>query len=72
MVVDVVPIALVSSSVTFPTVPDASPGVLASSELAFQSLCLPSAVAAASERQLLGLSQPVEGSLQDSSLVVVG
>jgi hypothetical protein len=56
VVVDVVPIALISSSVAFPAVPDASPGVLATSKLAFQSLCLPSAVAAASERQLLGLS----------------
>jgi hypothetical protein len=50
VVVAAFPVTLVSSPVAFPAVPDASPGVLAASELAFQSLCSPSAAAAASER----------------------
>jgi hypothetical protein len=70
VVVVVAPIALSSSPDTFPTFPDASPGVLASSELAFHSSCLPSAIASASERQPLDLSQSVEDSV-DSFLVVV-
>jgi hypothetical protein len=41
---------------------NAFPGVLASSKLAFHSSCLPSAVASASERQPLDLSQPLEDS----------
>jgi hypothetical protein len=64
------PIVITSSLDAFPAVPDASPGVLASSELAFHSSCLPSAAASASERQSLDLSQLVEDS-EDSFLVVV-
>jgi hypothetical protein len=65
-------VALVSSPIAFPVVPDASPGVLVAFELAFQSLCSPSATTAASERQPLDLSQPGEGSVENSSLVAVG
>jgi hypothetical protein len=43
VVATVVPVVLVSSLVAFPVAPDASPGILAASELAFQSLCSPSA-----------------------------
>ena len=50
VVVAVFPVILASSLDAFPAVPDASPGVLASSELAFDSSCLPSAAAAAYER----------------------
>jgi hypothetical protein len=70
VVVAAVPVVLVSFSVAFPAAPSASPNVLAASELAFQSWCSPFAAAAASERQLLDLSQPVEG-LVDSFLVAV-
>jgi hypothetical protein len=45
-----------------PAFPDASPSILVSFELAFHSLCLSSAVASASERQPLDLSQPLEDS----------
>jgi hypothetical protein len=72
VVVPVVLVVLVSSDVAFPVVPDASPSVLAASELAFQSLCSPFAAAVASERQLLNPSQPVEGLVEDSSMDVVG
>ena len=51
MVVAVAPIALSLCLDTFPTFPDASPGVLASSKLAFHSSSLPSVVASAFERQ---------------------
>jgi hypothetical protein len=70
VVVVAFPVVLASSPDAFPAAPSASPGVLAASELAFQSLCLPSAAPFASERQPLDLSQPVEGS-EDSFLVVV-
>jgi hypothetical protein len=70
VVVVVAPIGLASSPDTFPAFPDASPDVLVSSELAFHSLCLPSVVASASERQPQDPSQPVEDS-EDSFLVVV-
>ena len=70
MVVVVTPIALASSPDAFPAFPDASPGILASFELACHSLCLPSVVASASERQPLDLSEPVEVS-EDSFLFVV-
>jgi hypothetical protein len=63
-------IVLASSPLPSSAFPDASPGVLTSFELAFHSSCLPSAVASASERQPLDLSQPVEDS-EDSFLVVV-
>jgi hypothetical protein len=71
VVVVVSPIGLVSSPDAFPACPDASPDVLASSEFSFHSSCLPSVVASASERQPLDLSQPVEDSVENSSLVVV-
>jgi hypothetical protein len=72
VVVAAVPIVLASSLLASPAVPDTSPGILASSELAFHSSCLLSAVAATSERQPLDLSQPVEGLVENSSLVAVG
>jgi hypothetical protein len=56
VVVAAIPIVLASSPLASPTFPDTSPGVLASSELAFHSSCLPSVVAFASERQPLDLS----------------
>ena len=70
VVVATIPTVLASSLDTFPAVPDASLGVLASSEFAFRSSCLPFAAASASERQPLDLSQPVEDS-EDSFRVVV-
>ena len=77
MVVAVVATVLASSPLAShafhdasPTFPDASPGVLASFEPACHSLCLASAIASASERQPLDLSQPVEDS-EDSFLFVV-
>jgi hypothetical protein len=66
VVVAAFPAVLASSLDAFPTVPDVFPGVLASSELAFRSSCLPSA----SERQPPDLFRPVEDS-EDSFLVVV-
>jgi hypothetical protein len=71
LVVVVAPIALASSPDAFPAFPKVSPGVLVLSKLAFHSSCLPSAVASASERQPLDLSQPVEDSVEISSLVAV-
>jgi hypothetical protein len=70
VVVDAVPIIPASSPLASPTFLDASSGALASSELAFHSSSLSSAVASASERQPLDLSQLVEDS-EDSFLVVV-
>ena len=52
VVVAIAPTTLASSPDTFPAFPDASHGVLVSSELAFHSSCLPSA----SKRQPLDLS----------------
>jgi hypothetical protein len=63
---------LSSFTVVFPTVPGTSPDVLVTLALAFPSWCLPFAAAAASERQQHDRYQPVEGSVEDSSLVVVG
>jgi hypothetical protein len=51
VVVVVVPVVLVSSSVAFPAAPGASLDVLVAFVLAFQSWCLPFAVAVASEWQ---------------------
>jgi hypothetical protein len=65
-------VVLVSSPITFPAVPGASPDVLAASELAYQSWCFPFAAAATSERQPQDLLQPVEGSVEDPSLFAVG
>ena len=62
VVVVVAPIALASFPVACPAFPDASPGILASSELAFHPLCLPSVVASTFERQPLDLSSLVEDS----------
>jgi hypothetical protein len=70
VVVAIAPTTLASSPDTFPAFPDASHGVLVSSELAFHSSCLPSIAAFASERQPMDLSQPVEDS-EDSFLVVI-
>jgi hypothetical protein len=63
---------IASFTVVFPAAPSASPDVLVAFELAFLSWCLPIAAAAASERQQQDLFQPVKGSVEDSSLVVVG
>jgi hypothetical protein len=71
VVVAAFPAILASSLDAFPAVTVAFPSVLASFELAFHSSCLPSAVASASKRQPLHLSQPVEDS-EDSFLVMVG
>jgi hypothetical protein len=71
VVVVVAPIALASSPDTFPTFPDTSPGVLISSDLASHSSCLSSVVPSLSERQPLDLSQAVEDSVENSSLVAV-
>jgi hypothetical protein len=65
VVVVVVPFVLASFPLASTAFPDASPGILASSELAFHSSCLPFAVASASERQPQGLSQPVEDSMEN-------
>ena len=70
MVVVSFPIVITSSLDAFPAVPDASPGVLASSEFAFRSSCLPFVVAPISAWQPLDLFRPVEDS-EDSFLVVV-
>jgi hypothetical protein len=70
VVITAAPFALASFPPASPTFPDASPGVLASFEPACHSLCLASAIASASERQPLDLSQPVED-LEDSFLVVI-
>jgi hypothetical protein len=72
VVVAAVPVVLVSSPITFPAAPSTSPVVLVASDLAYLSWCLPFAAAAAFERQLLDLLQPVEGSVEDSSVVEVG
>jgi hypothetical protein len=56
VVVAIVPTILASSLDAFPAVPDAFPGVLASSELAFHSSCLSSVASSTSERQPLDLS----------------
>jgi hypothetical protein len=65
------PVVLASSPDASPINPDASPSVLASSELAFHSSCFPSAAASASKLQPLDLSQPMEDSMENSSLVAV-
>ena len=72
VVVVAVPVVLILSNVAFPAAPVASPDVLVTSELAFPAWCLPFAAAAASEWQQRDLYQPVEGLVEDSSLVVVG
>jgi hypothetical protein len=71
VVVTVAPITLASSPDAFLAFPDASSSILVSSELAFHSPCVPSTVASASERQPLDLSQLVEDSVENSSLVAV-
>jgi hypothetical protein len=63
---------LASFHVVFPAAPGASPDVLVAFAIAFSSWCLPFAAAAASGRQQQDLFQSVEGSTEDSSLVVVG
>ena len=63
---------LASFLVVFPVVPGASPDVPVAFVPAFPSWCLPFAAADASEWQQRDLFKPVEGSTQDSSLVVVG
>jgi hypothetical protein len=70
VVVAAIATVLASSLLASPDFPDAFPGVLVSSELAFHSPNLPSVVASASERQPLDLSQQVED-FEDSFLVVV-
>ena len=70
MVVVAVSTVLASFLDASPTVPDAFPGVLASSEFAFCSSCMPFVVAPVSARQPLDLFRPVENS-DESFLVVV-
>jgi hypothetical protein len=70
VVVAAAPFVLASFPLASPSFTDATPGVLASFEPASHSLCLPSAVASAFERQPLDLSQLVEDS-EDSFLVAV-
>jgi hypothetical protein len=70
VVVVVFPTILVLSLDASPAVPDASPGVLASSDFAFRSSCLPFVVVPAFRRQPQDLSQPAED-LEDSFLFVV-
>jgi hypothetical protein len=71
-VLGVFPGVLASFPVVFPVIPGTSPDVLVAFALAFPSWCLPFATAAASERWQRDLFQAVEGSVEDSSLVVVG
>jgi hypothetical protein len=63
---------LASFHIIFPAAPGATPNVLVAFALAFLSRCFPFAAAAASEWQQRDLFKPVEGSAEDSSLVVVG
>jgi hypothetical protein len=63
---------LASFPIIFLAAPGISPDVLVAFVLAFLSWCLPFAAAAASERQQRDLFQPVEGLVEDSSLVVIG
>jgi hypothetical protein len=70
VVVVVFPVVLASSLDAFPVDPSEFPGVLASSELAFRSSCLPFVVAPVSRWQPLDLFWPVED-LEDLFLVVV-
>ena len=70
MVVAATPFILASFPPAFPAFPDASPGVLASSEFASHSSCLPYFVASASKLQPLDMSQLVED-LEDSFLLDV-
>ena len=58
--------------VAFLAAPGASPDVPDGFALAFSSWCWAFTASAASERQQWDLFQPVEGSVKDSSLVVVG
>jgi hypothetical protein len=72
VVVEVVVVVVPVVPVGFPVAPGASPDVPDGSTLAFPSWYSPSPTIAASERQPHDLFQPVEGSEEDSSLVVVG
>jgi hypothetical protein len=72
VVVATVPVVLVSFPIAFPAALGASLDVLVTSHLACPSWCLPFAAAVASERQPQDLFQPMECSVEDSSLVVVG
>jgi hypothetical protein len=72
VVVVVVPVVHVAFPKAFLVAPGASPDVLAAFALAFPLWCLPFTAATAFERQLRDLFQLVEGSVDDSSLVVVG
>jgi hypothetical protein len=72
VVVEVVVATVPAVPTGFPVAPSASPDVPNRSALAFPSWYSPFAAAAASEWQLWDLFQSVEGSMEDSSLVVVG
>jgi hypothetical protein len=67
VVVAVVPVVPAEVPAVFPATPGASPDVLVASQPLW---CLPFVAAAASEP--VDLLQPVEGSMEDSSLVEVG
>ena len=69
-VVAVVPTVLDSFLDAFPVVPDAFPGVLASSDFAFRASCWSFVVASTFVRRPLDRSQPVED-LEDSFMFVV-
>jgi hypothetical protein len=69
--VEVVVAAVPAVPAGFPVAPGASLDVPDGSTLAFPSWYSPFAAAATSERQLRDLFQLVEGSVEDSSLVVV-
>jgi hypothetical protein len=72
VVVAVVPVVPARFPVTFPAALGTSPDVPDGFALAFPSWCWPFATAAASEWQQQDLFQPVEGLVEDSSLIVVG
>jgi hypothetical protein len=72
VVVEVVVVAVPVVFVESPAAPGASPDVPDGSALTFPSWYSPFAAVAAFERQRQDLFQPVEGSVEDSSLVVVG
>jgi hypothetical protein len=72
VVVAIFPVVPVALPVAFLVAPSASADVLVAFALAFPSWCLPLAAVAAAKRQLRDLFQPVEGSVEDSSLVMIG
>jgi hypothetical protein len=72
VVVEVVVATVLIVPLGFPIAPGTSPDVPDGSALAFLSWYSPFVAVAASARQLRDLFQPMEGSVEDSSLVEVG